>query len=229
MRKKSLFHTVMLTAGIICAVCSSAQGSDISLDMTAEMPTVPDVTLSLKGQEAGELATADVVAVNGSTITVDSPHMHYELELDPAMEYFCLTQDYEASRESYELLNDGEAFRQVLVDYDKHLYLGNYAGVGIWISDFGSDPASLSIQDLTSIAGDGIEDWLQAFQEAYGYSTSEIVDCGGKIWFRYDGTGYMYIANGQYVWACWTGTADMTDADAADMQKLLSGLTLAGR
>ena len=29
MRKKSMFHTVMLTAGIICAVCGSAQGADI--------------------------------------------------------------------------------------------------------------------------------------------------------------------------------------------------------
>ena len=225
MRKNTVLHTAMLAAALVCAFSGFAQGKDI----TPMAKAVPDVKLSFKGQPAEELTTSDTVTVEGSKVTVDAPSMHYELELDPALGYFCLTQDLEASRESYDLINDPEGFRQVLIDYDKHLYIGNTEGVGIWISDFGSDTASQGIQDLTSIAEDDAQDWLEAYREAEGYTTSEIVDCGGKTWFRYDGTEYMYIADGQYIWACWTGTADMTEEDAADMQALLAGLTFEGK
>ena len=225
MRKNTVLHTAMLAAALVCAFSGFAHGKDI----TPMAKAVPDVKLSFKGQPAEEPTTSDTVTVEGSKVTVDAPRMHYELELDPALGYFCLTQDLEASRESYDLINDPEGFRQVLIDYDKHLYIGNTDGAGIWISDFGSDTASQGIQDLTSIAEDDAQDWLEAYREAEGYTTSEIVDCGGKTWFRYDGTEYMYIADGQYIWACWTGIADMTEEDAADMQALLAGLTFEGK
>ena len=228
MRKNTVLKTAMLAAAFVCAFSGFAQGKDI----TPLEKAVPDVKLSFKGQpaeEPEEPATLDTVTVEGSKVTVDAPRMHYELELDPELGYFCLTQDMEASRESYDLINDPEGFRQVLIDYDKHLYVGNTDGAGIWISDFGSDAASMGIQDLSSIAEEDAQDWLEAFRVTEGYTTSEIVDCGGKTWFRYNGADYMYIADGQYIWACWTGTADMTEDDAADMQAVLAGLTFAGK
>ena len=220
--------SMILAVMLSCLFVFGAFAEDLSEgDVATKLPDATQVHFEKRDLESYSMASKDVVTIDGNNYTVQAGDLKYELKLDPSLGYIVLTQDYAASLEDYWIYTDSEGMWNLIVENDFHFFFDNlYTGTIAYLVNLEADDFSRKIGNLQGLSDDILEAYLAIFLRATGIEKGEIVTCGSTPWMRLMDSVYITFVNGEYVAVYWEGENAMTDDDAADMQDLLSGLTI---
>lgn len=218
--------------GMLFTVPVMADEDFSAADITVEFPKEENADFSFKDEGALAITpTSDVVSIDGNHITIDAQLFHYDVNLDPTMGLFALTQDYVASLANFWLYNDPEGVLNYLIENEIHLVLMGINGPGLYFHEFEGDMMAKRVGNLKGTP----DDLLKAILDIYvssGYTKGEIVKVGDDVWFLFDGRLYMTVIDSNYVYICWEGATPesvMSENDALDVQDILADITITSR
>ncbi len=223
----------VLVAGILlfscCAVFAegeTATSPDLSgFDFSKLEEGITQGTIVLQDESSFAIApTSDKVTVAGNMVSVQNGGVFMLLTLPDA--YLCFTQDYNASLQTYAMLNDQslrEGLQNHMVQNDIHYYLLDmYTTNESAILSIGPDQASMMIYNMKNLNSSDLNDIGAAFAQGGGVSYGGSYSSSTATWLKFTGkvNMYMTIVGGQYI------VYQIGNASSADAEGILSALSI---
>lgn len=214
---KKIF-ALLVTLCLTLSLCAFAEAPEF------EMPEInwnqPEVQINANAKMAAE--SADVVTVDGRTVTVATPEVTYTYTSDPTLPYILFTQDLRASFDSYLYLNDPVALQQAYVEQGVHLNFTDLSTMNeIYVLHCASPiPVfDASIADLCA----------RAIIENEGLSNIEEINYdNGMTWYVGDGIFYVTFVGDQMVYAiCYAASDVPSEDDLLDFEDMMGCLVVA--
>ena len=229
---KHKFMIISLVLALIIVSAAFAQESEIgTAEVTVEFPTMEQEKPEKRsGDKTLSISSNDIVSISGNKYKINTGSVEINLDLDPNLGFLCLTQDFEASIDSYFIYADPIYVYEGMIQDGIHLWLDN--DIALITITTEEDRFSNQVKDLSGNSETVQKALMERFIDGFsGIFSSELVTFdNGMTWMCINDVVYITIVNGEYVWLTWGSwlNKEMTADDLEDLRDLLSGITIAG-